>query len=261
MPLAVSQPIVHRHHNFDLGSVPRPSTPSDLATGANGTFHAIASTIIAAINGLAIEPPSTPRTTARPAVRHHHDFDLNSVPELSAPSDLLAGADHTFLTIASITATTDELAIGPRPAPLVTLHPAVRRSHNLLDLNSVPGPCAPSDLAAGADDISRTIASTISVAAVVAIATGVEGPTQSRQSRQSRALDVKWPWDFGQNRWQRSKIWSRTSQIIAQISGKIPQTSGQIPHIGGQIPHIGGQIPHTGKSQEGDRMATYPPGR
>ena len=82
----------------------------------------------------------------------------------------------------------------------------------------------------------------------------VEGPTQSRQSRQSRALDVKWPWDFGQNRWQRSKIWSRTSQIIAQISGKIPQTSGQIPHIGGQIPH-------TGKSQEGDRMATYPPGR
>ena len=171
MPLAVSQPVVHRHHNFDLDSVPRPSTPSDLATGANGTFHAIASTI-AAITGLAIEPPPTSRTTARPAVRHHHDFDLNSVPELSAPSDLLAGADHTFLTIASITATADELAIEPRPAPLVTLHPAVRRSHNLLDLNSVPGPCAPSDLATGADDTSHTVASTTSVAAVVAIATG-----------------------------------------------------------------------------------------
>ena len=172
MPLAAFQPVVHRHHNLDLGSVPSPSTPFDLATGANGTFHAIASTT-ATSNGLAIESPPTSRTSARPAVRHHHDFDLNSVPKYSAPSDLLASADHTFLTIASITAAADELAIEPRPAPLVTLHPVVHPCyHDLLDLNSVPGPCARSDLAAGADDIPHTVASTISVAAIVAIATG-----------------------------------------------------------------------------------------
>ena len=33
----------------------------------------------------------------------------------------------------------------------------------------------------------------------------LEGPAQTRQSRQSRALDVKWPWDLGQNRGRRSK--------------------------------------------------------
>ena len=53
------------------------------------------------------------------------------------------------------------------------------------------------------------------------------------------ARHVRLIWRQRNHRGNAKKIWSRTSQIIAQISGKTPQTSGQSPHIGGQIPHIG----------------------
>ena len=61
---------------------------------------------------LAIESPPTPCTTIHPAVRHCHDFDLNSAPGPSTPSDLLTDADHNFLTIASTIAADDHPATG-----------------------------------------------------------------------------------------------------------------------------------------------------
>ena len=85
----------------------------------------------------------------------------------------------------------------------------------------------------------------------------VRGPDANpTEPTQSRALDVKRPWDFAHNRWQHQQIWSRTTQIIAQISDKKTQTSGQIPSIGGQIPRIGRfDFPTNGSS--GDARAPH----
>ena len=122
-----------------------PSTSS-----ASSAFTSIAVILlIATAGGLAIEPRPALPATIRSAARHYHVPSLDSIPDPSAPFDLLADVNGTILTFASIIATADTLAIELSPVPLVTSW-SVDNHHQHLEPGPTPG--LPALLGPFADD-------------------------------------------------------------------------------------------------------------
>ena len=137
-----------------------PSTSS-----ASSAFTSIAVILlIATAGGLAIESRPALPATIRSAARHYHVPSLDSIPDPSAPFDLLADVNGTILTFASIIAAADTLAIEPSPIPLATSRPVAHYRHSS-EPGSLPGPSVPLDLFA--DDSATHAIVTIAAADVV----------------------------------------------------------------------------------------------